>query len=81
MGPHEHHDQWVEERKNVWAQLICPVSIDALIKLADIAPPGALIRSGGQTFHEGVFHEILEVVVPATAEENTQPEATNEASA
>jgi|LakMenEpi03Aug12_release.lakeMendotaPanAssembly.Ray.scaffolds.fasta_scaffold194224_4 hypothetical protein len=49
--------------EQVWAQLICPVPVQALAALCEIAPAGAVIRPGGQTFHEGSFHNVVEVVV------------------
>jgi hypothetical protein len=69
------HEDWTEEQQQqqqqqqpaseeqVWAQLICPVPVKALAALAEMAPEGAVIRPGGQTFHEGSFHNVVEVVV------------------
>lgn len=66
--------------ETIWAQLICPVPIAALSALTEMAPPGACIRSGGQTFHEGAFHNVIEVVVPSgtpAAETTTTTEQEN----
>lgn len=51
----------------VWAQIICPIPVDGLVKLCQITPPGARLRPGNQTFHEGAFHDVLEVIAAREA--------------
>lgn len=57
----------------IWAQIICPLPLDALAKLCKVAPPGARLRPGNQTFHEGAFHDVVEVVADRKAAANHNP--------
>lgn len=68
----------MSSEETIWAQLICPVPIAALSALTEMAPPGACIRSGGQTFHEGAFHDVVEVFVPAGGQETAETTTTTE---